>query len=164
MGIACMPIEDHLFSCCVRCSLTINGRLEAATSRLEDMVPNYGDTSAILNGEPPLPDSGLDAATGTDQKRGNNSPERVIEPLPPAIEDFDAIINGVVQTFVSMSEDIGGLVAEQVESGLSQATKVTILLTTVVPVCCFAKSFHCPAQIPACHYQGEETRHPVTSI
>ena len=79
------------------------------------MVPNYGDTSATANDGSPLPNIGTDAAVGTDQTQGNASPERLVESLPPAIEDFDAIVNGDVQTFVNMSEDIGGLVAEQVE-------------------------------------------------
>ena len=38
------------------------------------------------------------------------------ETLPPAIEDFDAMVNSEVKTFVNMSEEIGGLVAEQVKS------------------------------------------------
>lgn len=90
-------------------------RLEAATSRLEDMVPNYGNISGSANSGLPLPGIGADANTGTDQTQGSASPERRVEPLPPAIEDFDAIVNGDVQNFVNMSEDIGGLVAEQVE-------------------------------------------------
>lgn len=90
-------------------------RLEAATSRLEDMVPNLGDTSGTVKEGLPLPGIGTDATAGTDQTRRSASPQRLIEPPPPAIEDFDAIVNGDVQTFVNMSEDIGGLVAEQVE-------------------------------------------------
>lgn len=95
-------------------------RLEAATSRLEDMVPNYGNISGSANSGLPVPGIGTDANAGTDQARGNASPERRIEPLPPAIEDFDAIVNGVVQNFVNMSEDIGGLVAEQVKPFLAK--------------------------------------------
>lgn len=45
-------------------------------------------------------------------------------PLPPAIDDFDALINGDVKTFVNMSEEIGGLVAEQVRMELD-AHKIT---------------------------------------
>jgi adenylyl cyclase-associated protein len=95
--------------------LTLLCRLEAATSRLEDMVPNYGDISGAANGGLKSPDLGTGAAAGADQTRGNSPPEGIVEPLPPAIEDFDAIVNGVVQTFVNMSDDIGGLVAEQVK-------------------------------------------------
>ena len=34
--------------------------------------------------------------------------------IPPQIQDFDALIKGDVQNFVSLGEKIGGLVAEQV--------------------------------------------------
>lgn len=103
------------FHTCDAHKLMLICRLEAATSRLEDMVPNYSDISGSGNSGLPLPDRGTDVNAGTDQTRGNASPERRIEPLPPAIEEFDAIVNGDVQNFVNMSEDIGGLVAEQVE-------------------------------------------------
>ena len=78
-------------------------------------MPNYSNTSGSANSGLPLPGIGADANNGTDQTQENASPERRIEPLPPAVEDFDAIVNGDVQNFVNMSEDIGGLVAEQVE-------------------------------------------------
>ena len=133
--------------------LTLIFRLEAATSRLEDMVPNYGDTSATTNGGLPLSDGGADAAAGTDQTRGNESPERPTEHLPPAIEDFDTIINMDVQTFHNMSEDIGGLIAEQVEPGV-EASGCTCLLTTIVSVCWSPESFCRTAQIPTGHYEG----------
>ena len=93
-------------------SLTILRRLEAATSRLEDMVPSMGDQSAVTNG---LSASDQDTQTpgGTKQMgRSDTSPSPT--PLPPAIDDFDSMINGDVTKFVTMSEHIGGLVAEQV--------------------------------------------------
>lgn len=37
-----------------------------------------------------------------------------METLPPTIDDFDTTINDEVKSFVNMSEEIGGLVAEQV--------------------------------------------------
>lgn len=96
-------------------SLTILRRLEAATSRLEDLVPTMSDASASTNGIPALPEAGLSTGRGIDQQVGSfASPQAVLEPLPPAIDDFDGLINGDVKTFVNMSEEIGGLVAEQV--------------------------------------------------
>ena len=93
--------------------LTYLGRLEAATSRLEDMVPSLGDGSNALNGLPPAQPQGL--AFNDDHARGASpSPQRQVESLSPAIEDFDAMINTEVKTYVNMSEEIGGLVAEQV--------------------------------------------------
>ena len=85
-------------------------RLEAATSRLEDMVPSLGDGSD--------PSNGLSAGQpqyNNDHARGASpSVSHDVERLPPAIDDFDAMINGDVKTYVNMSEEIGGLVAEQV--------------------------------------------------
>lgn len=96
-------------------ALTILGRLEAATSRLEDMVPNIGDSSPSTNGIQSNRGQGMTAAEGIDQASGVlPTPQRHLETLPPVIDDFDSIINGEVKTFVNMSEEIGGLVAEQV--------------------------------------------------
>lgn len=93
-------------------SLTIIKRLEAATSRLEDMVPNMGDQSAATNGLPNL-DQGLETPGASKQLGASDAPPSPA-PLPPAIDDFDSVINGDVTKFVAMSEQIGGLVAEQV--------------------------------------------------
>ena len=95
--------------------LTFVRRLEAATSRLEDMVPDMGDPSAPTNGISLGPGQGMTAAEGMGQARSSVPPTlRQMETLPPTIDDFDGIINGEVKTFVNMSEEIGGLVAEQV--------------------------------------------------
>lgn len=98
-------------------ALTILGRLEAATSRLEDMVPNIGDSASSTNGIQSDRGQGMVAAQGMEQAGGfPPTPQRHLETLPPVIDDFDGIINGEVKTFVNMSEEIGGLVAEQVHS------------------------------------------------
>lgn len=89
-------------------------RLEAATSRLEDMVPSISDPSASANGVSSLPESGLTAPGGGLRGEPGAAQQQPMAPLPPAIDDFDALINGDVKTFVNMSEEIGGLVAEQV--------------------------------------------------
>ena len=90
-------------------------RLEAATSRLEDMVPNMSDTAASTNGVQSAQAQGMPAAAGMVQSRGYApQPLRHTETLPPTIDDFDSTINDEVKTFVNMSEEIGGLVAEQV--------------------------------------------------
>ncbi|KAL8700270.1 MAG: hypothetical protein Q9201_005541 [Fulgogasparrea decipioides] len=92
---------------------TLIKRLEAATSRLEDMVPTIQDPSAASNGVASLPESGLTAPGAEARGRLASSPKLAPAPLPPAIDAFDALINGDVKTFVNMSEEIGGLVAEQ---------------------------------------------------
>lgn len=85
--------------------------LEAATSRLEDMAmaiddpngpqqisPSAAPTPASL--EPPKPAPG--AATPP------------APPVPPQIEDFDALVKGDVRNFVELAQKVGGLVEEQV--------------------------------------------------
>jgi adenylyl cyclase-associated protein len=90
-------------------------RLEAATSRLEDMVPNMSGPAASTNGVQSAQAQGMPTAEGMGQSRGNAPPPyRHTETLPPTIDDFDSTINDEVKTFVNMSEEIGGLVAEQV--------------------------------------------------
>lgn len=43
-------------------------------------------------------------------------PAPVADPVPPQIEDFDALIKGDVQKFVDDAQNVGDLVAEQVLS------------------------------------------------
>ena len=89
-------------------------RLEAATSRLEDMAQSLPDQSSQLNGITSTPRT-APAADGMDQPGGTGpAPKPAFEPLPQAIEHFDALINGDVKTYVNMSEELGGLVSEQV--------------------------------------------------
>ena len=90
--------------------LTIGCSLEAATSRLEDMVPENAGSATAPNG---LPAADV-PAPGANEVKPTPSPSPRPEVLPPAIDDFDGIINGNVKTFVNRSEEIGGLVAEQV--------------------------------------------------
>ena len=100
-------------------SLTILHRLEAATSRLEDMVPHMGEQSTITNGFSSL-DQGQSVPGRTKQSEGAvTSPPPSAAPLPASIDDFDKMINGEVTMFVAMSEEIGGLLAEQVGSPYS---------------------------------------------
>lgn len=87
-------------------------RLEAATSRLEDMVPSLNDSSAPSANLQPVSSRSL----ADERALGGSTPtpQQPIETLPPAIDDFDALIETGVSSFVNVSEEIGGLVAEQV--------------------------------------------------
>ena len=77
------------------------------------MVPSVAEGSAPSNGLPPDQTQGL--AFNDDHARGASPPaHQHVETLPAAIDDFDAMINTNVKTYVNMSEEIGGLVAEQV--------------------------------------------------
>jgi hypothetical protein len=103
-------------------------RLEAATSRLEDMAmsledPNVsksiGSSSAAAPAtpEPPKPAPPPPAPPAAPQ-------------VPPQIQDFDALIKGDVQNFVNLGEKIGGLVAEQVRSHRRQHDSIFLSLLT----------------------------------
>lgn len=95
--------------------LTGRVRLEAATSRLEDMVPDMSNPAASTNGVQAGQFQSSDASRAIEQPGAvTPAPHHHREPLPPAIDDFDAMINAEVKTFVNVSEEIGGLVAEQV--------------------------------------------------
>jgi hypothetical protein len=87
-------------------------RLEAATSRLEDMAMSYDDPSASksLGGS----SSSVPASPEPAQATPPPPAAPAADPVPPQIQDFDALIKGDVQNFVNLGEKIGGLVAEQV--------------------------------------------------
>ncbi|MCJ1232148.1 hypothetical protein MMC14_000097 [Varicellaria rhodocarpa] len=94
---------------------TLIKRLEAATSRLEDMASATIDPSASTNGAPAT--SATTANSGSSDKTIVPS-KQIAEPLPPAIDNFDSIITRDVTAFVNKSEDLGGVVAEQAASVL----------------------------------------------
>lgn len=84
-------------------------RLEAATSRLEDMATSvdssHSETIAAIQ------------KTQSGQGEAASSSSVIApppEPVPPSIEDFDAIIENDVKHFVTTSESLGGLVEQQV--------------------------------------------------
>jgi adenylyl cyclase-associated protein len=90
---------------------TLIKRLEAATSRLEDMAMSLDDPHSPKH---------VGSAAATPEPAAPVPVNTVAPPAPPAapslppqIEDFDALINGDVRSFVDLGEKIGGLVAEQ---------------------------------------------------
>ena len=71
------------------------------------------DGSTTPNGD--KEDSARGHLFNDDHARGASPPaQSEKEQLPPAIQDFDEMINTVVKTYVNVSEEVGGLVAEQV--------------------------------------------------
>lgn len=101
-------------------------RLEAATSRLEDIasssqapdahsiagLPATGSKGPASASAPQLPTiSPLSPQTSTQTVRG--PPEPVEEPLPASIRDMDAIIDSEVAAFMATSQGIDKLVEEQ---------------------------------------------------
>ena len=92
----------------------LTNRLEAATSRLEDMAQPVTDAKPTTNGTGPGSMSDGGALGATPRAIAAASPERGNDVLPASVEGFDGLINGPVTKFVNLSEELGGVVAEQV--------------------------------------------------
>jgi adenylyl cyclase-associated protein len=94
-------------------------RLEAATSRLEDIATSVDSThpetvAAISTAQATIAENAAAAAAAIPVAAA--APP---EPLPRSIEEFDKVINEDVKGFVSASEAVGGLVQQQVSESAS---------------------------------------------
>ncbi|KUJ17089.1 uncharacterized protein LY89DRAFT_669512 [Mollisia scopiformis] len=122
-------MDDKVVPTVSRMDLTaIINRLEAATSRLEDMAASAIDISGAPAPAPtgPLPPPPVTARAAPEQ------PKPVQEALPESVEDFDAFITGPVKKYVNLSDELGGLVAEQASAVLRAFAEQRkfILITT----------------------------------
>src|SRR4051794_8505387 len=95
-------------------------RLEAATSRLEDIVTfesqNLGQAPAVIAAAVASNvDAGAERTSAAATTAAASLPPPP-EPLPPSIEDFDELITNLVGKFEGLSNEIGGLLTEQVYS------------------------------------------------
>jgi len=89
-------------------------RLEAATSRLEDMATATVEPPR-LNGAAPTPaPTGPLPAPPTISQTPPQPPKPVQDPIPEAVEEFDALLTGTIKKFVNLSDEVGGAIAEQV--------------------------------------------------
>jgi adenylyl cyclase-associated protein len=94
-------------------------RLEAATSRLEDIATSVDSThpetvAAISTAQATIAENAAAAAAAIPVAAA--APP---EPLPRSIEEFDKVINEDVKGFVSASEAVGGPVQQQVSESAS---------------------------------------------
>ena len=116
-------------------------RLEAATSRLEDIASSSfdgtatprsnkggpaaaaGSTAAAVNGVTSPMGGAIVASTSQDATPTPSKVEEPKEELPQAIEDFDALINGDLKAFHSLSKtgSIDKILLEQV-GGIADLT------------------------------------------
>lgn len=104
-------------------TLTEYSRLEAATSRLEDIAQSSFELPGAVSGLQTTTGSKPSVPTLTSPAPGSlSSPQTAIGPSPPApapepvpesIEEFDALISQSLANWVELSNNIGGLVAEQ---------------------------------------------------
>lgn len=88
-------------------------RLEAATSRLEDMASTPVE-APNTNGAPTPAPTGPLPAPPVAMNVAAQAPKAVLEDLPESVEEFDSFIAGPVRKFVNLSDELGGPVAEQV--------------------------------------------------
>ncbi len=115
-------MDDKVVPTVSRMDLTaIINRLEAATSRLEDMAASAID----LNGAPTPAPTGPLPPPPTTARAAPEPPKPIQEALPESVEDFDAFISGPVKKYVNLSDELGGLVSEQVWSiGRDEGTRI----------------------------------------
>ncbi|TQV96574.1 hypothetical protein V2A60_003038 [Cordyceps javanica] len=111
---------------------TLIKRLEAATSRLEDIATSTElpkDVGPLAG--PPSSSTALtpDASAAAIPR---SAPQPAPEELPESIEDFDAFVDSTVADYVKRSNDIGGLVAKQAADVLAgfKAQRKFLLITT----------------------------------
>ncbi|MCJ1431539.1 hypothetical protein MMC27_000892 [Xylographa pallens] len=111
---------------------TLIKRLEAATSRLEDIASSTPDPAASTNGTSTASTAAMTTGFSEPQASSIPTPKQLPEPLPPAIEGFDALMNGEVEAFVGRSEGLRGLIAEQSASVLRAfaAERKFLIVTT----------------------------------
>jgi adenylyl cyclase-associated protein len=109
-----MESDDKFLPTVSRTELTvILHRLEAATSRLEDMAASTIELPKI-NGVPPAPAPTGPLPPPPAPRAPAEAPKPLVEALPESVEDFDAFISGPVKKFVNLSDEIGGPVSQQV--------------------------------------------------
>ncbi|KAH8719065.1 Adenylyl cyclase-associated protein [Beauveria bassiana] len=112
---------------------TLIKRLEAATSRLEDIATSTELPKEVGALAAPAPSSSAlnnPDASAIGAPRSASQP--VPEELPESIEDFDAFVDSTVADYVQRSNEIGGLVAKQAAEVLAgfKAQRKFLLITT----------------------------------
>lgn len=118
-------------------------RLEAATSRLEDIatssapdnaLPTTNGVSAGTPSGPAVVATNSQALTPTPSATPGSPIPKVVEELPAMLEDFDGLINGDLKAYHELSKApaIGGLIGEQVYfmSGIRQ--DIRLIRSTLV--------------------------------
>ncbi|KAK4204837.1 putative adenylyl cyclase-associated protein [Triangularia verruculosa] len=123
---------------------TLIKRLEAATSRLEDIAQSAIDVESaqqtpLITSPTATPQSSTPAPSTRTPVIPPPPPPAAPKPAPPAkeelpeeVEDFNTFVSDVVEKWVKLSDEIGGPVAEQAKQVLKgyQATSKFIHLST----------------------------------
>jgi adenylyl cyclase-associated protein len=89
---------------------TMLRRLEAATSRLEDIA-----SSSIVY-DSPVPNGGAAVASGSvaGSSVSQTSAPKAPEALPPSIQDFDGLVDGELKEWLQLSSKLGAVIDGQV--------------------------------------------------
>lgn len=103
-----------------RANLTsLFNRLEAATSRLEDLVPSADGAESPVDGSiDDMQTSGLRSISGSSAQIPAAPSGSSQEQMLPSVSDFNSLIKTQVKVFVEQSQQIGSHVADQVTSRL----------------------------------------------
>lgn len=113
-------------------------RLEAATSRLEDIASS---TIEIPQAVPALQETLATPASGASKTSSNATSAAPAaappapaadEPLPDSIDDFDAFLKTSIAKYSKLSQQVGGLIAEQaakVTKGFQEERKFLLITT-----------------------------------
>ncbi|GAQ41786.1 hypothetical protein AtubIFM55763_002852 [Aspergillus tubingensis] len=107
---------------------TLIKRLEAATSRLEDMAMSLDDPNSPKTIAPPA----VPEAATPEPPKSAPAAAPAPPPIPPQIQDFDTLINEDVRNFVELGQKINGLVGEQSKVVLQafEAERTYLLVST----------------------------------
>ncbi|CAG8436795.1 22196_t:CDS:2 [Rhizophagus irregularis] len=87
---------------------TLIKRLEAATSRLEDLASSSASSAAVSNNLSRNSVGGQPAAVSS-----QNNDAIVSGEVPPALAAYDELIEGPLKNFLELSKAVGGLVEDQ---------------------------------------------------
>ena len=116
---------------------TLIHRLEAATSRLEDIANSANSLESQANGSAPptagltpngsmpdvsAPHGGGGAGVGGSREPSTGTVMAVKEDLPPRIEDMDELLERETKNFVEASNGLDPLVEEQVSVQIRRGT------------------------------------------
>ncbi|KAF4125321.1 adenylyl cyclase-associated protein [Geosmithia morbida] len=114
---------------------TLIKRLEAATSRLEDIATSTElpkDVPALINSTSASAAAADASAPVPASSAPKSLPKVASEPLPESVEEFDAYLKSTVEKYVNISKEIGGTVAKQAAEVLKgfQEQRKLILIST----------------------------------
>jgi adenylyl cyclase-associated protein len=88
-------------------------RLEVATTRLEDLAMSSSSASAVVASSPQATAPAVPTiAASTD-----------IDTIPAVVEKHDAAVDGPLQKYIELAQELGGAIAEQVNTQVTYRKK-----------------------------------------